>query len=71
MYAAQLGSPYAVRGAFRGLNWPLCQHAPESFADNICRLDDTVVGGQLRSVAVCRFGTDSAAQIAFDLGDWA
>lgn len=72
MYVNETSPNNVLRGQFRGMMWPLCRQPDEAFAAaNVCRLDDVVINGAVRSAAVMRFGVNATSQIAFDLGDWA
>lgn len=58
-----------LRGQVRGVYLPFCRFDAGSFANNIMLLDDVTINGDVRKLAICRFGLSSAAQVAFDVGD--
>lgn len=59
-----------LRGQLRGMYRPLGVLDASTFVGNVARLDDAIVSGAVRSLAVVRYGPSSGYQIAFDLGDW-
>ena len=56
-----------MRGRLRGAYFPLALADSGSFVNNVLRLDDVVINGTLRKIALCRYA--GGAQIAFDMGE--
>jgi hypothetical protein len=59
-----------LRGRVRGMYFPLGLLPTGGFVNGIQILDDVVIGGTVRKVAVCRAGIANRNQVAFDLGEW-
>lgn len=56
-----------LRGRLRGVYFPLSKADGGSFVNNVLRLDDVVINGTLRKIALCRYA--NGGQIAFDMGE--
>jgi hypothetical protein len=62
---------YSVRGMLRGAYYPLGTFGSGQFQNNVAMLDDVVINGQTRRLALVRYGFGSVLQMAFDLtGSW-
>nr|MCU0924088.1 hypothetical protein [Burkholderiaceae bacterium] len=67
----EAGQVFALRGLLRGAYYPLTLLNSGAFVNNVAMLDDVVIGGQTRRVAMVRYGTSNVLQMAFDLtGTW-
>lgn len=63
---------FAMRGHLRGCYFPIGLLNVTAFVNNVAMLNDVVIGGQTRRVAMVRYGGGSTLQMAFDLsGAWA
>lgn len=72
MLAETSSTLMSMRGTLRGLYQPMGLLADGSFdARGTQRMDDTLINGQIRSIAVVQCGSATyRAQLAFDLGNW-
>lgn len=62
------GGNMCLRARFRGVYAPLGQIPSGSFVNNVAVLDDVVIGGDVRKIAVTRIGQGLALHLAFDIG---
>lgn len=60
-------SPRIIRGRHRGIYVPMGTLSTSLFLNNMLRLDETIVDGATRQVALVRVGRDGRFQLAFDL----